>query len=419
MASEKDPPIIGTPGVHIATHLPTFLSRSTPHTWYDYSSLYSGTPSHTITATPGTSTSKRRNAKPKLATEFFTQDNVLTLATLLPSTRPLLSTSTFLKLLNLSPEQTQSLKDKLRDLGGHRGGGEGSAGDGGGTGAEVGKGASRGNAPLPKLKRKIDELRQRELDLARKEAREKKLAAKSREKERKRDIDKSLGLAGARAKGKTPGKGSNLPGAKGNAKKPNSNDCNYNHGGVEIEGGVLLRHPVRPAKFGSGKEEQGKKRRISEMDRILGLGSSTLNAEPTDVHSSPHFIQHHHHQLDDTKLDDSPISQAPGIDALQDEAAIRKANIDMLLGLVCAIEPTQHRSSPSLSSSEGEDEDEEDEEGEKIQDHSNANPTTNDYMTARRRINKDMGRLDPERMGQMDAILGLLSPRKRRVIQKI
>ena len=118
--------------------------------------------------------------------------------------------------------------------------------------------------------------------------------------------------------------------------------------------------------------EQRKRRKIQELDWQLGL----LPAR-----------------------DDLPDKEAPSRDYMpelldidtDDTAAIRRAGIDILLGLV--------GNSTTLDN-----------------EYESQSQKENDLMdkaeVTRRRIDAEMGLLNSARMAQMDAILGLLSPRK-------
>lgn len=142
--------------------------------------------------------------------------DILALADLLPSTRPLLSSPTVLKALGVRPEEVQELVKRLKEEGPPRGGG----------------GEPSSNH---KRKSKLEELREREIQLA-------KLDAARAEKQdlcRKREIDTMLGLGE---------KGPAVPVTYG---KPTPDT-----------GGEIV--------------EQRKKRRMEEMDSQLGLFNNEI-----------------------------------------------------------------------------------------------------------------------------------------------
>ena len=127
--------------------------------------------------------------------------------------------------------------------------------------------------------------------------------------------------------------------------------------------------------------EQRKKRKIKELDRQLGLfptGDDLPDEEALGrAKNMPELV-------------DIKRTQSAHIDT-GDAAAVRRAGIDALLGLV------ENNATPG---------DEHESQSEKESDLMNRAEVT------RRRINADMDLLNSARMAQMDAILGFLSPRK-------
>ena len=185
--------------------------------------------------------------------------DVLSLARLLPSTRQLLSSPTVLKALGVRPEEILELTKRLKE--------EGPPRRGRGRGGEP---ASNNNNT--KRRSKIEELREREIQLAKLDAAR---AAEKQDLCRKREIDTMLGLGE---------KGPTVPMIYG---KPIPNTP---HAGGEIE-------------------EQRKKRRMEEVDSRLGLSNSTIGDFTVEV----------------------PINK--GV-ATNNMAALRRAAIDALLGLI-------------------------------------------------------------------------------------
>ena len=208
---------------------------------------------------------KRQQSTP--AVRQLAPPDVLSLAQLLPSTRQLLSSPTVLKALGVRPEEIPELAKRLKEEGPPRHGrGRG------GEPASNNNNNNNSNSNSNKRRSKLEELREREIQLAKLDA------ARAAEKQglcRKREIDTMLGL------GK---KGPTVPMIYGEP-RPNTPDP-----GGEIE-------------------EQRKKRRMEEVDSRLGLSDSTIGNFTVD----------------------NPINM--GV-ATNNMAALRRAAIDALLGLI-------------------------------------------------------------------------------------
>jgi len=322
-----DPPLPTT------STLPSYLANLSPHTWYNYTS----TPALALALEITPSSPK---PKPKPPTHILPSD-ILTLATLLPSTRPLLLSTKFLKALDFTPEETASLakalsSDKLR-------------------GCAAGK-----------RKTKFEQLRERELQLAKDEARDEAKAEKKKEVKRRREIDHVLGLVGK-------GKGDV---GKETYKKPEAITTTTTPAAAATDS---EQRDGEKVEVEQETTKQRKRRKIKELDRQLGLHpdkEAPVRPEVRDVVA--------------TRLPDivgSKQTQPANIDT-DDAVAIRRARVDILLGLV------GNNSTPG-DGYESQPED-----------------LRNKAEVTRRRIDTEMNLLNSARMAQMDAILGLLSPRK-------
>lgn len=330
--------------------LPSYLSHLSPHTWYDYNQ----SPATVLVPTPS-----KPKSRPKPPITLRPAD-ILILADLLPSTRPLLSTAKFLKALNLSPEETAELTKNLKELTSTT------------TATTTTTTASTGRV---KPKSKLEQLRERELQLAREEAKQEAQEEKRKEARRKKELDQALGLVGKTGrelreeKRKEARRKREIDQALGLVGTVGSKSSDYC-------GKVTASYE---AQQGDDKlAEQRKKRRVEDLDRQLGLIPATGNLLDTGEEGGG-----------DTKADTETSDALSTRIDVGDAAAIRRAAIDVLLGLVGSNEP-----SPGGSGARPEAVDD----------------LRSETELTRIRIDKEMVLLNSTRMAQMDAILGLLSP---------
>ncbi|KAF8424028.1 hypothetical protein EV426DRAFT_98943 [Tirmania nivea] len=341
--------------VSASNTLPSYLASLSPHTWYDYTS----TPTLALELTPGNTPKPH---KPKPPTHIVPSD-ILALATLLPSTRPLLLSQKFLKALDLTPEETTSLSKALKE--------------------QQPSSDKLGGGVVGKRKSKLEHLRERELQLAKEE--EEEAIAEKKEVKRRREIDHALGLVGKgkgawkrkeKVYGKIPEAATTTTAAAAVAATATTGDQ-----GQQLQDEKEEEHDEAEQESAA----QRKKWKIQELDRQLGLlptGDNLPDEEALGTPSMPELVDIERTQLAHIDTDDA--------------AAIRRAGIDVLLGLVV------NNATPV---------DEPEPQSEK------ENDLISKVEVTRRRIDAEICLLNSARMAQMDAILGLLSPRKCDIIK--
>ena len=231
---------------------------------------------------------KKKNGKGKQSTtavaqqkrqqqQQLTLSDILALAQLLPSTRPLLSSQAVLKALGVHPEEAPELAKRIKEEEGPRGGKPASNNGNNGNNGNTTTTNTNNNNNNNRRRSKLEELREREIQLAQLEDAAR---AEKQDLHRKREIDTVLGL-----------------GEKIGPVVP----MTYAYG--ELISGT-------PGITAGGEvEKPRKKRRMEEIDGQLGLSHSEVGGFTVG----------------------NPINK--GI-AASNRVALRRAAIDALLGLI-------------------------------------------------------------------------------------